>query len=198
MMQSGRAILRQLLVTRYEDLKRRLTRRFGSVDLATEVLHETWLRLDGSAELGLLHQPGSYLYRMALNVAADQRRSGTRWASQAEIDALLHADDDLLDPERIVAARSEIAALERVLAELPPLGRAIFLAAVVEELPYKTIAERFGVSLRSVEREMRRAFDHCGDRLEKKLASRAGRAVRTPSLEAEGPFAAQAGHDDEP
>jgi len=197
MMQGGRAILRQLLVTRYEDLKRRLTRRFGSADLATEVLHETWLRLDGSAELGLLHQPGSYLYRMALNVAADQRRSGTRWASRAEIEALLHADDDLLDPERIVAARSEIAALERVLAELPPLGRAIFLAAVVEELTYKAIAERFGVSLRSVEREMRRALDHCGDRLEKRLASRAGQTARAASLRAEGTRRLRAGDDDE-
>jgi RNA polymerase sigma-70 factor, ECF subfamily len=177
----GRSFLRQLLVAGYEDLRRRLTRRFGSADLATEVLHETWLRLDGSAELSAVHEPRSYLYRMALNVAADRRRSDTRWASRAQLEALQHADDDLLDPERIVAARFEVAALERVLAELPPLSRAIFVAAVVEEQPYRAIAARFGMSLRSVEREMRRALDHCGKRLDKKLASRAGQTPRETS-----------------
>jgi RNA polymerase sigma-70 factor, ECF subfamily len=145
------------------------------------VLHETWLRLDGAAELGTVRQPRSYLYRTALNIAADQRRSETRWVSRAEIEALRHADDGLLDPERIVAARSEIAALERVLAELPPLRRAIFLAAVVEEQPYREIAARLGLSLRSVEREMSRALGHCSKRLDKKLAKRAGRTPRETS-----------------
>jgi RNA polymerase sigma-70 factor (ECF subfamily) len=149
-------------------------------------LHETWLRLDGTAELGLVHQPQSYLYRMALNVAADRQRSGKKWANQEQIEALLHVDDDLLDPERIVAARSEIAALERVLAELPPLGRAVFVAAVVEEQPYRAIASRFGISLRSVEREMSRALDHCSNRLEKKLASRVGRTPRKGPLDEDG------------
>src|SRR5262249_37069688 len=72
-------------------------------------------------------------------------------------------------------------ALERVLAELPPLSRAIFVAAVVEEQPYRAIAARFGMSLRSVEREMRRVLDHCGKRLDKKLANRAGRTPRETS-----------------
>jgi RNA polymerase sigma-70 factor, ECF subfamily len=178
---TARSFLRQLLVAGYADLKQRLTRRFGSADLATEVLHETWLRLDGSAELGAVRQPHSYLYRMVLNVAADRRQQETRWASRAEIEMLRHADDDLLDPERIVAARSEIAALERVLAELPPLRRAICVAALVEEQPYRSIAARFGISLRSVEREMSRALAHCSQRLDKKLAKRAGRTPREPS-----------------
>lgn len=145
------------------------------------MLHETWLRLDGPAELGAVRQPRAYLYRTALNLAADRQRSETRWASRAEIEALQHADDDLLDPERILAARSEIAALERVLAELPPLRRAIFLAAVVEEQPYRAIAARLGLSLRSVEREMSRALAHCSKRLDKKLAKRAGRTPRETS-----------------
>lgn len=178
---NGRASLRQLLVAGYDDLKRRLTCRFGSADMASEVLHETYLRLDGTGEMGIVQQPQSYLYRMALNVAADQKRAEIRWANRVEIEALLHADDDQIDPERIVAARSEVAALERALADLPPLRRAIFLAALVEEMPYRAIAARFGTSLRTVEREMSRAFDQCGQRLGKKLAKRAGRTPRETS-----------------
>lgn len=179
----SRSLLRRTFVAGYEDLRRRLTRRLGSAGLATEVMHETWLRLDDPAELGIVHQPQSYLYGMMLNVAADQRRSEARWASRAELEAAQHSDDDLLDPERIVAARSEIAALERVLAELRPLTRAVFVAAIVEELPYRAVAARLGISLRSVQREMRRAVDHCNKHLEKKLPSRAGRTPRETSKE---------------
>jgi RNA polymerase sigma-70 factor (ECF subfamily) len=176
-----RASLRQLLIKCYADLKRQLARRLGSADAATEVLHETWLRLGGTAEIGAVQQPRSYLYRVALNVAADLGRSEARWLGKIEREALLHADDDQLDPERVAAARSEIAALERVIAAMPPRRREIFLAALVEELPYRAIAERFGMSLRSVEREMARAFDHCDQLLEKKITRRAGRPPRESS-----------------
>ena len=167
MVETGRTLLRQLLVSGYDDLRRRLTRRFGSVEVATEVLHETWLRLGQVAEIAAVERPESYLYRMALNVAVDRHRADVRWFDKTELEALLRADDDQLDPEHIVAMRSEIAALERVLAELPARRRAVFMAALVEELPYRDIAERLGISLRSVEREMSRAFEHCGKHFEK-------------------------------
>ena len=167
MVETGRAFLRQLLVSRYDVLKRRLTRRFGSSDEATEVLHETWLRLGQVTEIGAIQRPQSYLYRMALNVAVDRHRSSSRWSDKAELEALLRADDNQLDPEHIVSMRSEMAALERSLAQLPARRRAIFVAALVEELSYRDIAKRFGMSLRSVEREMAEAFDHCGKSFEK-------------------------------
>lgn len=191
MTETGRSFLRRLLIAGYDDLKRRLTRRLGSVDLAAEALHETWLRLDaGAAELGTLHRPQSYLYRMALNVAADRRRAEQRWVSQAELEALQRADDDLLDQERLLAARAEILDLERALAELPPRRRAVFVAALVEEQAYRAIAARFGMSLRSVEREVSLALAHCSARLEKKPSKQAGRPPREASSDERGAAAA--------
>ena len=49
------AALRQLLVERYDDLRQRLARRLGSMEFATEVLHETYLRL------GRGEPPGGYV-----------------------------------------------------------------------------------------------------------------------------------------
>jgi RNA polymerase sigma-70 factor (ECF subfamily) len=114
-----RASLRQLLVSGYDDLKRRLTRRFGSSDEATEVLHETWLRLGQFTEPVTVQRPHSYIYRMALNVAVDRHRASSRWFDKAELHALLHADDDQIDPGRLIAMRSEISAQKRRLAQLP-------------------------------------------------------------------------------
>jgi RNA polymerase sigma-70 factor (ECF subfamily) len=172
MVGTGRAHLRHLLVAGYEELKRRLTRRFGSAEVATEVLHEMWLRLGQMTDAAPVKQPRSYLYRMALNVAVDQKRADARWADKAQLQALLNPQDNLLDTERIVINNSDIAELERALIELPARRREIFVAALVEELPYRDIASRFGISVRSVEREMSYAFDHCSKRLENASASR--------------------------
>ena len=44
------------------------------MDLANDVLHETYLRVDRMEEPPNLAQPNAYLYRMALNIAADGAR----------------------------------------------------------------------------------------------------------------------------
>ncbi len=159
------AMLRARLVDRYGELKHRLMRRLGSAELAAETLQETWLRLERPGSPGVLERPDAYLFRVALNVAADRRATERRQLALSEIEVLRHLDDDELDPERIVQSRSEIAALSRALDELPPRCRAIFIAARLHEVPYKTIAARHGVSTRLVEREVKRAFEHCAGRL---------------------------------
>ncbi len=55
-------------------------------------------------------------------------------------------DDDRLDR------------LRRALASLDPLTRQVFLAHVVEDLPYGVIAGRFGIDVDLVERHVARAL----------------------------------------
>jgi DNA-directed RNA polymerase specialized sigma24 family protein len=114
------AMLRNLLVDRYDELRRRLARRLGSAEVATETLHETWLRLARSGSAGAVDNPESYVVRVALNVAFDRRHAEGRQLSASDIEALRHLDDNELDPHRITEARSEIRALKQALDELPP------------------------------------------------------------------------------
>ena len=175
--------LRQLLVDRYDDLRRRLARRFGSTDLATEILHETYLRLDrGSAELGIVHNPKAYLFRAVLNVAADHhRRAEGRRLNNLEIDTLRGIADAALDPTKAMEAQLAVSMLERALDELTPRRRAILIAARLEEVSHAEIAARFGISTRMVEKELRSALLHCSQRLEIKLTSRFGRQASETS-----------------
>jgi RNA polymerase sigma-70 factor (ECF subfamily) len=170
--------LRQLFVAGYEDLKRRLTRRLGSADTAAEALHETYLRLDGIEGGEAVRNPAGLLYRMALNTAMDGYRADARWLRRTELEALQHEGEDRLTPERIAMAQSEIALLEAALAEMPARRRAIFMSALIEDVPYRVIAENFGVSVRLVEREVSRALGHAEGRLERKSQRRAGRPPR--------------------
>ncbi len=113
------AMLRELLTDRYDDFRRRLARRLGSAELATETLHETWLRLARPGSPGAVESPESYVLRVALNAAFDQRRTADRELSVSDVEILKHLDDDQLDPQRIAEARSEVMALRRALDELP-------------------------------------------------------------------------------
>lgn len=168
------ALLKKLLLTGYTDLRSRLRRRFGSEEVADDVLHETWIRVNGMNDPGPLKSPLAYLLRMAMNIAEDRRQSQGRLLDFVEVEELLRFADDTQDPARISEARAEINAVERALAELPQRRREIFLASRVHEMPHKDIAARYGVSVRIVEREVKAALVHCAERLDRDVIQRFG------------------------
>lgn len=153
--------LRELLSERYNDLKRRLTRRLGSVDWAEEALHDTYLRLEGAEAVGRIDNPGAYLFRAAFNTALNRRRAENRRLSAVDIESLLHIADDAPDAQRVVEGRSDLALLKAAMAALPARQRSILLAARLEGLTRQQIAGRFRISVSLVEKELKRAQEHC-------------------------------------
>lgn len=163
----GARSLRALLIDRYSDLKSRLARRLGSSDWAEEALQDTYLRLDGARAVGEIHNPGAYLLRAAFNTAINQRRAEKRRLSAGDVEDLLHVADDAPDAQRIVEGRSDIARLKAVMAELPPRTRGILLAARLDGLSRQEIADHFGISVSLVEKELKRAQEHCALRFKR-------------------------------
>lgn len=150
--------LRAAFVERYPDLVRALGRRLGSADRAREALHDVWLKLERGGRLSEVHDPSAYLARAAIN--ADYQRIKTHRRQEA----LLSGNESLLEPEAaevedIVLWRSEWNAIRRKVEKLPARRRAIFLAAYGEELPLPQIAERHGVSLRTVQMDLKAALE---------------------------------------
>lgn len=183
MTKTGLAHLLQVLLGDYGVLKGQLARRLGSQDAAGDILQEAYLRLQRMGPVGAIRHPRTYLYRVALNIAADRRRSEQRRLARSEVELLLRVESDELDPERIAAGRSSVQSLVQALDELPPRRRAIFVAARLEGRPHAEIAARFGISTRYLERELKIALDHCRDRLEIKLSQTFRSAPPEPSME---------------
>jgi RNA polymerase sigma-70 factor (ECF subfamily) len=170
----NRALLRRVLLADYKDFFDGLKRRLGSADLAGEALQETFLRLEKVPQAKPLHSPKSYLYRIAVNIAIDRRRAEARRLTSTEVECLMDLADPAPDPARIVEARSEIEHLKRAVAELPPRRREILLAARLHEVPNREIAKRFGVTVRTIETELKAAVEHCASRLERNATLRYG------------------------
>lgn len=181
MKDNGRSPMVKLFLTSYEDFKVRLRRRLGSEELANDVLHETYLRVDRMTETPDIAQPNAYLYRMALNIAADRRQSDARLLTGGEIEELLQISDESLDPARVVGGQKELQILLKALYELPARRRRIFIAARLEEAPHLEISQRFGISTRMVEKEIKAALGHCAMRLERKVIQRFGPGAGKPS-----------------
>ena len=175
MTKKGMAQLLKVLIDDYVALKRQLVRRLGSVDVADDVMQEAYLRLQRMDNVQPVQHPRTYLFRIALNIAADRRRSETRRLARSEIELLLRLERDELDPERIAEGRSSVRLLAEALEELSPRRRAIFVAARLEGIPHSEIAARFGISTRYLERELKQALDYCSEKLEMKLSQKFGR-----------------------
>lgn len=166
MTETNWALLRQLLVDRYDDLRRRLTHRLGSVDLASEALHEVYLRLDGTESPGVVASPTAYLFRAACNVATDVRRADSRRPLATTSDGINDVPDRAPGPDGIVEAKVEFSALVNAINALPPRQRAILIAARYEQIPRAEIARRFKISRRAVQFELQRALEACKDYLD--------------------------------
>lgn len=162
MNESGVLSLRDFLVRRYDDLKRRLTLHLGSADLAGEALQETWLRLESGKESNeSVQYPLSYLMRMATNSALDRLRSEKRFLSGDEVDQILSTlSDPMPGPAQTFEARSEAERLALVIKKMPVRRRNILILIRVDEMPRQEVADRLGVSLSLVDRELKRAHEY--------------------------------------
>lgn len=156
------ALVRQFLLDRYDDLKHRLTLRLGSSDLAGDALQDAWLNIHRANTLGVIRNPGNYIFGVAMNAARDRMRDASnRILSAAEVEGLLEIVDEAPSPADMVEAQSDWRLLEAILQELPARRREILLMARLDGTPRAEIARQLGISLRLVEKELQLAQEYC-------------------------------------
>ena len=147
------------------DSRDRLLRFFmarGAGDAAEDLLHELWLKIT-ARDSGPIAAPVAYLFRAANTLMIDRYRSQVQAAqrdrdwSEANAGAATGVADNP-SAERVVAARQFAGLVERTLAELDPRAATVFRRHRVDGMPQRQVAEEFGVSLSTVESDLRRAY----------------------------------------
>ena len=182
--ETTRALLMRSLLGGYTSLRNRLARKVG-FELAEDALQETWIRLETRGELAPVNNHDSYLYRAALNTAHNLRKSENRRLSFVDVEELLDVADDRPGPAIIANDRACIATIERALLELTERQRIIFKEAFLGDSTHHELAKRFGVTVRTVQKELRHGVDLCARRLGRKKTFATG-ASRLSDIEGEG------------
>lgn len=156
----------------YQELVRFIARRTGSTHDARELAHDTWLRLAERAESPphgeeVPSEPAAraYVYTVAENIAIDHLRRRQR--GMARFAAAPHADSDegtarehgTHDVAERCAHRQALDAVDAALRQLPQRSREVFLADRLEGIGHAELAERYGISIKTVERDVMRALD---------------------------------------
>ncbi len=155
-------MLRECLESNYDRLLRRLSRRIGCSDTASDSLHEAWVRLGSATLPDAVQSAETYVFRMAYHLAVDQMRGRSMWASLADDNEMF---DGLPDrgpgPEAVAGARSELAALARALEQMPGHHRRVLVELRIDDLTREEVAARHGLSLRKVDTLLRQTLDYC-------------------------------------
>jgi len=143
----------------YGTLRARATRLLGNGDLADDALQDTWLRLNGRPSDGPVRNPGSYLLRAVINIAVDIVRKQGRMLPSSDVEELFDLADPAPGPEQVTSGRSELDELRRQIDRLPPRQRDVILLVHWEGVEQKEVAQRLGISLRTVEGDLKKAHD---------------------------------------
>jgi RNA polymerase sigma factor (sigma-70 family) len=124
-------------------------------------VQDTYLHLLQRGTAASLEQPRPYLFRIAANLAVDMaRKTKVRLRYAGEGFALACNAEAPASPEAAAGGAMELRRLQASLAELPPLCRDAFLLNRVEDLTHAEIAARLGVSVRTIDRHMVKAWEH--------------------------------------
>jgi RNA polymerase sigma factor (sigma-70 family) len=142
-------------------LLRSLRRKTGSRDEALDLVQDVFCRVARITARGALRldRPEAYLSRIARNLLRDRAKLAARHCAQGH----MRADEGVLagpDQQRLLESRDMLTRLEAAMLRLRPRTREIFMAHRLDGLSYAEIAERTGLSVKGVEKQMSKAIAH--------------------------------------
>lgn len=139
-------------------LVRQLTRRTGCRELALELANETFVRLLRMApgNVSRIEQPEAFLRHVSTNLLRDWGRAAA--LKQRSEPRLELESDQQLDQVAALESRDTLRRLEVALGRLKPRTREIFLAHRFHGFTYAEIAQRTGLTVKGVEKQMSKAI----------------------------------------
>ncbi len=130
----------------------------GAGESAEDIVNDLWIRVSERTDQHIA-SPLAYLYRAADTMMIDRYRSHRQAAlrEQAWEDDRQSLGSMTPGPEREVSARQAIARADATLRSLGDRKAAIFRRARIDGVSQREIAEEFGISLSTVESDLREA-----------------------------------------
>ncbi len=145
-------------------LRRFVTRGADVEDLA----QEAFVRAYAAEALETVHSPKSFLFKVARNLALNERAKFANATTVALEDlpggsVLEDADQNTIEAQ--MDAREQVRALAAAIASLPPQCSRVFLLRKVHGLSFKQISEQLGISVSTAEKHAALGLLRCSEYL---------------------------------
>ncbi|MEM9683240.1 MAG: RNA polymerase sigma factor [Pseudomonadota bacterium] len=141
------------------ELLRFLAKRLGSSSLASDIAHDLYVKLLQIEQHPPIRDRRTYLFTMAANLATDHMRVENRRREILDsTDGLAWRQEENLTPERQAMAREEFLFMQGEIAKLSPRCRRILYLSRFDGLTQAQIAERLGIGLTTVYKDLKLAL----------------------------------------
>lgn len=149
-------------------LVRYFSRRIRQKDEVEDLVQEVLARLVRRGEVVEMEAVRAYVFETASSVLTDWgRRRRSRRVDDHGVLSIDHPSAGDFAADRILLGRERLRSVTAALLELPERPRSVFILRRVEGMKYQDIAWRLGLSLSSVEKDMRRAVLHLAERMDR-------------------------------
>jgi RNA polymerase sigma-70 factor (family 1) len=160
--ESSTEIFTKLFAESRQALHRYIRRFVGSSETAKEIVQEAFLRTYRQRDTVTTLR--AFLFSTARNLAANEyrhRRITERSTMSDFSDSRVKTERESLETELLRDERNRL--IQEAVDRLPPQCRAAFALRVFHECSYKEIAERLGISAKTVEKHIARGLHetHC-------------------------------------
>lgn len=155
-MSSRRDLIGKLYLSSRRALRRYVRRLVASDATADEIVQEAFLRTYEHA--AHLDTPRAFLFTTARNLASSEWRTtrARRTDTLGDLEPLGVEFNE--EPEDRAIADEELRLLRQAIAQLPAQCRTVFSMRIFQACSYKDIAERLGISPKTVENHIARAL----------------------------------------
>lgn len=145
----------------WRDLCRYLAATFGQGPPEPEDIAQiAFARVAAHKDFRSIENPKAFLWRTAQNIAVSEKRSqAARRTEPQNVDGVAaEQQGDEVTPERLLAAREQIAAIAAALDAMPAKRRRMLVLNRIEGLSFAEIARRTGLSQTAVKKHVARAM----------------------------------------
>ena len=123
-------------------------------DMVQDAFTELWIK---RGELNINQVPSAYLRSMVVNRSLNLIKRNKRMENRPQADLEVGSSDQAI-PDRQLESKEGTAAIQAAIDGLPPRCRTIFVLSRFDALSHKEIAQKLGISNKTIENQITKAL----------------------------------------
>lgn len=148
-------IFKEYFDTYFDDIRNYLYYKSSDIDLSEDLSQEAFLKLWENIDNVKSSTVKSYLYTIARNLFNNHYNR-----KKVEFKFISGIEESLSEsPQFIMELKEFDALLQQKLSEIPEKSREVFLMSRIDKLKYSEIADRLDISVKAVEKRMKKALE---------------------------------------